>query len=168
MSNHATRLLHQSMRLVSEHKPEEAEVILRRLVEIQPDNADAWWLLGRALSLQDRLQENVEAFRRAAELAPDRAELWETLGVALMRVGEVIEGRNAFAQAFELDNSSVNMSEYEFGKLLETQPEDPLLWFGLGVVLDLQGRHDESRVAMLKAERLGFSKRLYKGTSRTE
>ncbi|MFW9800615.1 MAG: tetratricopeptide repeat protein [Candidatus Thorarchaeota archaeon] len=160
MSNNASRLLHQSMKLVNAYKTREAEIILRRLLEIQPDNADAWWLLGRSLSLQGRLDENVEAFRRAVKLAPSRSELWETLGVALIRVGELIEGRDAFAEAFELDNSSVSMSEYEFGKLIESQPGNPLLWFGLGVVLDLQGRLDESKVAMLKAERLGLSQAL--------
>lgn len=149
--------------MVSAHKTEEAEIVLRRLLEIQPENADAWWLLGRALLLQGRLEENVEAFRRAAKLVPNRAELWETLGVALIRVGEVTEGRDAFTRAFELDNSSVSMSEYEFGKLIEYEPGNPLLWFGLGVVLDLQGRIDESKVAMLKAERLGLSDVVQKG-----
>lgn len=157
MNDHALQLLHRSMKLISTGDGKEAEVILRELLKTQQYNADVWWLLGKSLSLQNRLKENVEAFRRAVELKPKRAELWSTLGVVLIRVGEILEGQNALEKAFELDNRSIDLCEFDFGKLIEENPEDPLLWYGLGIVLDILDRSNESKVVKLKAHRLGLS-----------
>ncbi|MHA2143361.1 MAG: tetratricopeptide repeat protein [Candidatus Thorarchaeota archaeon] len=143
--------LRDGMRLVSEGKAEEAEVILRSVLKSQPENADVLWLLGRALAQQDQLKESIEVYRRAAQLEPDRAVFHESLGVMLIQTGDVLEGRKALKKAFELDSESLRPSEYTFGKLIEKNPENKIYWYGLGIVLELQGKMDISQKAMLKA-----------------
>jgi Flp pilus assembly protein TadD len=143
--------IRDGMRLVSEGKAEEAEIILRSVLESQPDNADALWLLGRALAQQNQLKESIAVYRRAAHLEPDRAVFHESLGVMLIQKGDVLEGKKALMKAFELDPESLRPSEYAFGKLIEKNPENKIYWYGLGIVLELQGKMDMSQKAMQKA-----------------
>jgi superkiller protein 3 len=139
------------MRLVSEGKAEEAEAILRSVVKSQPDNADALWLLGRALAQQEQLKESIDVYRRATQLDPERAVFHESLGVMHIQKGNVLEGRKALTKAYELDPEALRPSEYTFGKLIEKNPENKIYWYGLGIVLELQGKMDMSQKAMVKA-----------------
>lgn len=150
------RLFGESIKLVSEKKVEEAEVLLRRLLKTQPNNPDAWWLLGRALYLQHKLEENYEAYQQAVNFDPERAVFWETLGVVLIQLGKLTEGKNAFNKAYELDIISLRPAEHAFGKLIESDRENALYWYGLGVVLEIQDKLETSRKAMLKAKELGL------------
>jgi Flp pilus assembly protein TadD len=147
----ALRQLHDGIRLVGEGKAEEAETILRNVLKSQPENADAQWLLGRALAQQRRLKESVDAHRRAAHLEPNRAVFHESLGTTLIQMGNVPEGKEALKKALELDSEALRPSEYTFGKLIEKNPENKIYWYGLGIVLELQGKMDMSQKAMLKA-----------------
>jgi cytochrome c-type biogenesis protein CcmH/NrfG len=149
-------LLAKCIKLVSEHKEEDAEILLQRLLKIQPENADAWWLLGRALSLQNKVGETLAAYDQAVQLEPERAVFWETLGVTLLQTGKLTEGKNALTKAFELDTLSLRPAEYTFGKLIEANHENALYWYGLGVVLEIQGKIETSRKAMLKAKEFGL------------
>ena len=150
------RLFGESIKLVSEKNAEEAEVLLRKLLNIQPDNPDAWWLLGRALYLQDKLEENLEAYQQAVRFDPNRAVFWETLGVVLIQMRKLTEGKDAFNKAYELDTFSLRPAEHAFGKLIESDRENALYWYGLGLVLEIQDKFETSRKAMSKAKELGL------------
>jgi tetratricopeptide (TPR) repeat protein len=143
--------LHDAIRLVSEGKAAEAEIVLKRVLESHPENADALWLLGRALAQQGQLKESIDAFSKAAQLEPDRAVFHESLGTMLIQKGNVLEGKEALRRAHELDSEALRPSEYAFGKLIEKSPENKIYWYGLGIVLELQGKMDMSQKAMLKA-----------------
>ena len=145
------RQLQEGIRLVGEGKAEEAETILRSVLKLQPGNADALWLLGRALEQQGQLKESIDAYSRAAQLEPDRAVFHESLGTVLILMGNVLEGKKALRKALELDPEALNPSEYTFGKLIEKNPENKIYWYGLGIVLELQGKMEMSQKAMLKA-----------------
>ncbi|MFX0054853.1 MAG: tetratricopeptide repeat protein [Promethearchaeota archaeon] len=147
----ALRQLHDGIRLVAEGKAEEAETLLRNVLESHPENADALWLLGRALAQQGRLRESVDVYSRAAQLEPNRAVFHESLGTTLIQMGNVPEGKKALKIAFELDSEALKPAEYTFGKLIEESPENKIYWYGLGIVLELQGKMDLSQKAMLKA-----------------
>jgi tetratricopeptide (TPR) repeat protein len=157
MGNVAPKLLLQAMKLVSEQRAESAEEVLRRLLQTQPDYADAWWLLGRALTQQGRSREGIEALSRAAHLEPDRAVFHESLGVLLIQTGAVLEGKTALSKAMDLDSEALRPSEYTFGKLIEDDRENALLWYGLGIVLEIQGKTDMSLKAMSRAHELDSS-----------
>jgi tetratricopeptide (TPR) repeat protein len=84
-------------------------------------------------------------------LEPERAVFHESLGVMLLQKGDVLEGKKALKKAFELDPEALKPTEYTFGKLIEKDPENLVYWYGLGIVLELQGKMDMSHKAMLKA-----------------
>jgi len=151
MEKDTLRQLRDGMRLVSEGKVEEAEIILRSVVKSQPDNADALWLLGRALAQQGKLKESIDAYRKATQAEPDRAVFHESLGVMLIQKGDVLGGRKALTKAYELDPEALRPSEYTFGRLVEESPENKIYWYGLGIVLELQGKMDMSQKAMSRA-----------------
>jgi superkiller protein 3 len=157
MEDDTPKLLHEAMKLVSEHGAEKAETVLRRLLKAQPSCADAWWLLGRALTQQDRFEEGIGAYRKAVQLDPDRAVFHECLGVLLIRVGELPRGKTALIRAMNLDSESLRPSEYTFGKLIEADRENALLWYGLGTVLEIQDKMDMSLKAMSRALELDSS-----------
>ena len=97
---------------------EEAEAALRKALEIQPDNAEAWLGLGAALLSQDRSAEAEIAFNCVLERVPkgDPEELrtltFATLvgkGTALMELGR----REDAIAAFELASEYVDADDSE-------------------------------------------------------
>jgi tetratricopeptide (TPR) repeat protein len=145
------RQLHYGIRLVGEGKGEEAETILRNVLKLQPRNADALWLLGRALEQQGQLKESMDVYKKAAQLEPDRVVFHESLGTLLILMGNVLDGKEALRKALAIDPEALKPSEYTFGKLIEKSPENKIYWYGLGIVLELQGKMEMSQKAMIKA-----------------
>jgi tetratricopeptide (TPR) repeat protein len=80
----------------------EAVVVLRGVVDEDPDNADAQLLLGRALALVPEPTGSLAALRRAVDLRPSSADAHYTLGTAFARFGQLDPARHAFARAVEL------------------------------------------------------------------
>jgi Flp pilus assembly protein TadD len=58
-------------------------VHLRRTLEINPQNGEAYRNLGVALSLQGKLDEAIEEVREALRIRPDSVEVQKTLTVLL-------------------------------------------------------------------------------------
>ncbi|GIW93703.1 MAG: hypothetical protein KatS3mg110_1744 [Pirellulaceae bacterium] len=77
---------------------DEAVRLARRLLESHPQEAEAYYLLGRSLFCLDRIPESVEAFDRYVQLRPERKNRQWERGIALYYAGKYAEG----AQQFEL------------------------------------------------------------------
>ena len=84
-------------------------------------------------------------------MKPERAVFLESLGTMLIQMGNVLEGKEALKKALELDPEALRPSEYTFGRLVEESPENKIYWYGLGIVLELQGKMDMSQKAMSRA-----------------
>ncbi len=69
----------------------QGQALLRGAVEQQPDNAEAWYALGRALLAQDRTTDAAEALSRAAALAPDDPVIQHLLRAALGEAPEQVD-----------------------------------------------------------------------------
>jgi cytochrome c-type biogenesis protein CcmH len=79
---------------------------IAKKLESSPDNAEGWFLLGRAYVTLGRYQEAVGALRRARDLAPDRPEVTNAFAEALIAEagGEVgDEAREALQKALLRD-----------------------------------------------------------------
>lgn len=72
---------------------------LRALLADSPDDAMAWFGLGRALLELGRCDEAVAPFRRATHLDPDYTAAHRDLGRALLACGEAGAAREALATA---------------------------------------------------------------------
>lgn len=81
----------------------EAEQDLARLIDMDPDNADALNALGYTLADRtDRLQEAHDYIQRAHALAPESAAIIDSLGWVLYRMGEAEPALTHLRRAFEL------------------------------------------------------------------
>ncbi|MBA3972971.1 MAG: hypothetical protein C0504_01985 [Candidatus Solibacter sp.] len=69
----------------------------RRAVELDPERAEAWFILGSALHGGDA----VDALARAARSAQSRSWMWEAYGRALLKAGRKDEARAAAAEALK-------------------------------------------------------------------
>jgi len=104
-----------------------AEVDLRRLIEIDPENADALNALGYTLADRtDRYQEALGLIERALKLKPDTAAIVDSLGWVLYRLGRIKEALPHLRRAFELQR-------------------DAEIAAHLGEVLWVNGERDEAR-----------------------
>jgi Flp pilus assembly protein TadD len=81
---------------------EERAERLRALLADSPDDAMAWFGLGRALLELGRADEAVAPFRRATSLDPDYTAAHRDLGRALLDCGEPAAAREAFQTAAAL------------------------------------------------------------------
>ena len=66
------------------------EVSLRTLIQMAPNFAHAWWMLGNALQEQGRLNEAIPAWQQALQLNPQIDHAYYQLGIA-MELEEKIE-----------------------------------------------------------------------------
>jgi tetratricopeptide (TPR) repeat protein len=107
-----------------------AEFISRARLEAEPNSVEHLRLLGRALTLQSRLDEAEQILRRALALRPEGAPLHEDLG-----------GIQAMQQRFEEAVAS-------FQTAIKLDPRLPLARKKLGQALAALGRGDEADTAL--------------------
>jgi len=105
----------------------------RRAIEIDPENALAYRILGQVLRGQDRTDEAIDAFRRAAELDPDSAAIRCMLGQALAHAERYDEALAAHEAAVDLD------------------PDFGMSHKGRGAMFDRLGRTEEAIRAYRRA-----------------
>jgi tetratricopeptide (TPR) repeat protein len=104
----------------------DAEVLLKRALELAPDFFQARMDLGLAQQEQDKLHEAAKTFRHAARLEPRRAQPWTALATTLGMGGRHDESLQAYESALERD------------------PTNPFALTGIGHVLKTIGRQDEA------------------------
>lgn len=70
-------------------RPAAAEAPARRAVELDPERADAWFVLGTVLAGQARHREAIECLKRAISLKPDHDGAWSFLMFSLNYADDV-------------------------------------------------------------------------------
>ena len=81
----------------------EAERLLRRALEVDPANLNAYSQLARLYYRQGRLQDASREFEALAERSPTPAAAITMVGVLLQAQGRSVEARERFERAVELD-----------------------------------------------------------------
>jgi tetratricopeptide (TPR) repeat protein len=85
----------------------DAEADLRRLIEMDPENADALNALGYTLADRtDRYKEALDLIQRALKLKPDTPAIVDSLGWVLYRLGRSTEALPHLRRAFELQRDA--------------------------------------------------------------
>lgn len=93
----------RALALAERDRIAEAEQDLARLIEMDPDNADALNALGYTLADRtDRLQEARDYIQRAHALAPESAAIIDSLGWVMYRMGEAEPALVHLRRAFDL------------------------------------------------------------------
>jgi len=134
--------------LAQQDRIEEALALFKRLVEADPENADALNALGYTMT--DRTDRHEEArgyIERALALKPDSAAIIDSMGWVLFRLGRPAEALPYLERAFELDANA------EIGA-------------HLGEVLWALGRRDEARRIFARAREIEADNAVLRDTIR--
>jgi len=123
----------QAMSLALQHhqagRLTEAETLYRRIIDQQPDCADAWHLLGVIAAQAGKEREGIELMNRAVRLNPNSAVYYVNLSIALVKTQQSEAAANAAQNVIRLD------------------PTNADAWNNLGVALKDLGRLDDSLAA---------------------
>ena len=125
--NDADLLYEQAMMAEKMSRLDDAEKLLRRVIEVKPDNAHAHNALGYSLAERGvRLPEARQLIQRALELAPGDPFITDSLGWVEFRLGNLAEAARLLRQAY------ASRPDVEIGA-------------HLGEVLWAMGERDEAR-----------------------
>jgi Flp pilus assembly protein TadD len=101
--------------------------------EREPENPEAYQVIGRAELSQRHLQRAIEAFQKAVELAPDHGHALNNLGYSYLLANE----NQKAAEVLEL--------------AAELLPDTAYIQNNLGVALERVGRVDEAHLAFVRS-----------------
>ncbi len=131
----SAQILSQAAAHLNEGRARQAEVLIRDVLQSEPDNHQALNLFGTIALNAGHAPQAVEIFSRAVQLQGGEAEYHCNLGVALLQSDRLDDGEAALRAALKL------------------KPVHPMANFNLGLC-DLQtGRFDDARRRLEKAVR---------------
>ncbi|MDJ1179827.1 tetratricopeptide repeat protein [Roseofilum sp. BLCC_M91] len=138
----------------------QAETIWRRIIQLDPNNAPAYFGLGNRLRDQHRLDEAITAYRKAIQLDSQYDLAYVGLGNALREQGKFTDAVQAYKRAIELkpeeagiynnlgnvfyDQGNLREAEQSYRRALELDPEFALAHNNLGLVFYDQGKLREA------------------------
>lgn len=94
----------------------------QRVLEVNPDHADARVNLGRLLQQQGKLDEAARHYREALRRSPRHATAAFNLGTVLEDQGQTVDAMAAYAQALELDDRLAD-AHFNLSRLYEKAGE---------------------------------------------
>jgi Tfp pilus assembly protein PilF len=116
----------------------EADKWLSKSIAWNPDDAEAWYHLGRTKYNENHLQEAVEAFRRCLQLQERNVKAKSNLGLSLAGLGRVAEAQSTYREAIAWQAQSA------------VKTAEP--YIDLGDLLLDQNQTDEAVVLLLTAD----------------
>lgn len=147
--------------LLGQHRPEEAEAVVREALASAPDHDLLVNLLGQIRLQRDDPAGALDHFDRAVSLDPDDPEYHANRGLALRTLGRLGEAEQAANEALRLDPASGSAlavltlvamnrgdwtaAEASARRALENDPDDRTAAHLLARVLQLAGRPGPSR-----------------------
>jgi tetratricopeptide (TPR) repeat protein len=115
-------------------RKDEAVATLRKVLRENPDNVDALHTLAQAWWGDEERVSDIEALlRKATDLAPGLVEAWIMLGLLLHQTEQPQEAIACYQRAAEIE------------------PENPLVWSGLGADYALIGDMEKSAAAYARS-----------------
>ena len=84
-------------------KLKEAELLLRKAIELNPNFANAHLILGNILKDLGKLKEAELSLRKAIEINPDYSEAYCNLGIILRCLDKLTEAELSYRKAIELN-----------------------------------------------------------------
>ncbi len=88
--------------LVPPGQPKDAESLLRKAIEVDPQNYDAYFQLGKLYTQTKQYPKAVEAYQTAAGLRPDMAAVFYNLGFVYAVTSDYKKAEEALRRAVEL------------------------------------------------------------------
>ncbi len=104
-----------------------------KAIEVEPDNASAWYNKGTALGKLGKLDEAIKAFDKAIEIEPDIASAWNNKSTALGKLGKLDEAIKALDKAIEIE------------------PDNASAWYNHACVYSMMGKKEKALSDLKKA-----------------
>jgi tetratricopeptide (TPR) repeat protein len=154
--------------LLAKGEFDQAQVHLRRAVELQPDSFEAWEALGQCFHDQKRYTQARDAFTEVTKLRPNSAAAWASLGHLLGdHLHQLDEAKNAYTTAIELGSNlgwvwarlgqllkdhtkQYRDAERALRKSLEIEPDEPWALAELGDLLSTRFSDRQEGEQMLR------------------
>ncbi len=151
-------------------KLENAEICLRKAIQLKPDFAIGHANLGAILGDLGKLTEAEQSQRKAIQLKPDYALAHSNLGAILKDLGKLNEAEQSQRKAIQLkpdyalahsnlgailkDLGKLNEAEQSQRKAIQLKPDYALAHSNLGVILKDLGKLNEAEQSQRKAIQL--------------
>ncbi|MCH8196650.1 MAG: glycosyltransferase family protein [Proteobacteria bacterium] len=168
-----------AFRLLEAGKVAEAEVILRKVLTSDPDDAGALHLLGGIALGKGQTSAAEELVRKAIRFSPRTPEYHDNLGAVLMRQGKTDEAEAAFRTAIEIDpgaamthnnlgNALKQKGDFTaaaaaFRRVIELDPDIAEIHSNLGTALRALGRWEEAEESLRRAVELNANSAMAHG-----
>jgi len=149
---------------------EDALTSLTRTLEMQPDNGEAWLLVGLVHLDRQETEAAVEAFEKAKALGNNNFKLHCRLAEAFADLGNHKAAVKELKRAVELDPNSAesffrlgvaldNLKNYEeaaesFQKAIDLSPREPAYYQGMGFTMGSLERHEQAIACIKRAVEL--------------
>lgn len=143
---------HRARELMAEGKFSEAVPIYRQLVRALPRNPGLLTNLGMALDMSGSKQEAVRAYQAALKLDPGQYPALLFLGTAYLDLGDPAKALEPLERALKIEPASFDAQEavaeallgvgrladadHRFQELARAAPDNPKVWYGLGLAND--------------------------------
>jgi tetratricopeptide (TPR) repeat protein len=112
-----------------------------KVIDIDPAEYTAWYLLGRCYMGTAQYTDAFEAYSRAVNLNPNDSEVWCSLGVLYYSFGQYRESLGMFCRAVKLN------------------PTLSDAWYNIGALYDMCDQPEDAQKAYVKAKECGLSER---------
>ena len=119
-------LRNQGLALMNANRLEEAKTVYTKIVDLTPDDAEAWYVLSNINGRLGRIKEVSECCRRAIALRPDFCEAYINLGHVYLTQGKHDEALVHYQTAININ------------------PRCPDVYFNIGNILREQGKPAEA------------------------
>src|SRR5262249_44795338 len=120
-----------AQRLFDAKALDDAEAVLRNLIERAPQRATAWFQLGRVRHLRGDDDAAVDFLRKAIALDPKHGPAHNDLGTLLQRGGNLEEAEACYRRAIEInDRFAEAMSNLGAVLAARGRIEDATAWYG--------------------------------------
>jgi tetratricopeptide (TPR) repeat protein len=86
---------------------EQAIVIYRKVLELNPSDVDTHNDLGLALFYTGKAQEAIEILKKGTGVDPNYQRIWLSLGFVMISTGKIDDAREALIRARDLDPDSI-------------------------------------------------------------
>jgi predicted TPR repeat methyltransferase len=144
----------------------EAEALLRGVLGVVPDHADAHHYLGMLAYRAGHREDGLALIRRSLELCPDQADWHSNLGIVLQASDDLEGALACFERAIELQPDHPNAhsnrgvllrvfsrheeAEAEYRRAIELNPNHANTYHNLAILLDIMRRPEEAVAAYMK------------------
>ena len=123
----AATLNNSGIALTEANRPNDAILLFRKALGMEPENPLLWLNLGIAQQRTGDYEEAIDSFHRALCIDSSLADAWLSMGLIYYEMDE-----------FELCENCYNSA-------LAYDEDDPRLWNNIGVLFFSQGRFEEAR-----------------------